>query len=160
MKGHHTQEVAESSKVTCNKAGSTYPFELGVSKIKGAGVGLFARRAFKRGEVLRDYVGEDCVLVKDHPDRDMTHKFGHRTAEGWYLPPDFGRMSLWWYANHSSAPNVDCENERYVALQDIEAGDEITTDYQKLEPGVDNLGFRPMPAGALQDDDSAPAPRS
>ena len=35
------------------------------------------------------------------------------------------------------------------ALEDIEAGDEITIDYQKLEPGVDNLGFRPMPAGAL-----------
>ena len=149
-----TEEEAESSKVKRNEAGSTYPFELRVSKIEGAGIGLFARRAFKRGDVLREYVGDDCELVTEPTDRDMTHKFGHRAAEGWYLPPDFGRMSLWWYANHSPAPNVDCENERYVTLVDIEAGDEITIDYQKLEPGVDNLGFRPMPAGALQEDDS------
>ena len=139
---------AENSKVKRTEAGSTYPFELGVSKIKGAGVGLFARRAFKRGEVLVDYVGNDCVLVKEPKDRDMTHKFGHRAPEGWYVPPDFGRMSLWWYANHSDAPNVDVEHARYVALVDIKAGDEITTDYQKLEPGMDNLGFRPMPPGA------------
>jgi hypothetical protein len=144
------QQEAESFKVKRNDAGSTYPFELGVSKIKGAGVGLFARRAFKRGDVLRDYVGEDCVLVKNPTDPGMTHKFGHRTAKGWYLPPDFGRMSLWWYANHSAVPNVDLENERYVALVDIAPGDEITTDYQKLEPGVDNLGFRPMPRGGLK----------
>ena len=149
MKGHHTQEVAESSKVTCNKAGSTYPFELKVSKIEGAGIGLFARRAFKRGDVLREYVGDDCELVTEPTDQDMTLKFGHRTVEGWYLPPDFGRMSLWWYANHSARPIVDLENERYVALVDIKAGDEITSDYQKLEPGVDNLEFRPMPDGAL-----------
>lgn len=122
---------------------NTFPLDLRVSKIRGAGVGLFARIAFRKGESLCHLVDHDVKFVAQPTDVAMAHKFGHRVADGWLLPKDYGRMSLWWYANHSDTPNVDVENDRYVVLRDIAAGEEITTDYSKLENQVDNLAFRP-----------------
>ncbi len=122
---------------------STYPFDLRVSTIEGAGVGLFARVPFRQGESVNHLVDEDVRFVRKPKDMAMALKFGHKVADGWYLPTDYGRMSLWWYANHSTTPNVDCEEDRYVVLRDIAAGDEITIDYSKLESDVDNVGFRP-----------------
>jgi len=122
---------------------STYPFDLRVSTIKGAGVGLFARVAFRRGDSLHHLVGDDARFVKNPKDMAMALKFGHKVADGWWLPTHYGRMSLWWYANHSAKPNVDCHEDCYVVLRDIAAGDEITIDYSRLESDVDNVEFRP-----------------
>ena len=122
---------------------TTYPFDLRVSTIPNAGIGLFARVAFRKGDSLYHLVDDDVKFVEHPADLAMALKFGHRLPDGWLLPKDYGRMSLWWYANHSDTPNVDCENDRYIVLRDIEIGDEITTDYSKLESDVDNLAFRP-----------------
>ena len=125
------------------KQETTFPLDLRVSKIPGAGIGLFARIAFRKGDSLCHLVDHDVKFVARPTDVAMALKFGHRVADGWLLPKDFGRMSLWWYANHSDRPNVDVENDRYVALRNIAVGDEITTDYSKLENQIDNLAFRP-----------------
>lgn len=50
-------------------------------------------------------------------------------------PQDFGRMSVGWYANHSDNPNTKIIGDyRYVSVRDIQADEEITIDYKKLEP--------------------------
>jgi hypothetical protein len=55
-----------------------------------------------------------------------------------YGPADPKRMSLAWYVNHSSKPNVKCGyakngNWWFVALRNIKRGEELTVNYSTLD---------------------------
>jgi len=117
-----------------------YPFELKPSAVRG--VGMFSRIRIKKGTNLTCYLKSDAIFVKNIPDEQMRDKFCVKTRNGWWCPIDFGRMSMWWYVNHSDNPNVSCNGDTYIALETINTGDEITIDYDKLN-GHDNLTFRP-----------------
>ena len=108
-----------------------YPFELKPSSI--GGIGVFSRIAIKKGTDLSCYLKSDAVFVRDIPDKVMRNKFCVKTKSGWWCPTDFGRMSMWWYTNHSPHPNVSCVRDKYIAIKHIKKGDEITINYGELD---------------------------
>ena len=59
-------------------------------------------------------------------------KYCLNLRNGLFAPPDFGQMAVGWYLNHSSTPNAYQEQYQYFAARDIEAGEEITINYQTL----------------------------
>ena len=45
-------------------------------------------------------------------------------------PTSFNRLTVSWFLNSSSRPNVGCDKHyRFFALRDIKAGEELTVDY-------------------------------
>ncbi|MGO8731437.1 MAG: FRG domain-containing protein [Terriglobia bacterium] len=47
-------------------------------------------------------------------------------------PPNFDRLTPAWYVNESKTPNVFCdENYDFIALRQIQPGEELTADYSK-----------------------------
>ncbi len=50
-----------------------------------------------------------------------------------YMPPNFSRLDVGWYLNHSDKFNAyHDENYRYYAVRDIEEGEELTINYHEL----------------------------
>ncbi len=66
------------------------------------------------------------------------------TPEG-FIPPenlDFNRLSIEWYLNHSCEGNCGFnDNGDFVAIREIESGEELTYDYGLAES---NPNFRMM----------------
>jgi len=95
-------------------------FELKNSEDRG--VGVFARCAFSRGEVVMRGVIDKITNVN--------HEHVSQIGENEFISP-IGFMAL---VNHSCNPNCGIKlNETgahdYVAMQDIKSGEEITFDY-------------------------------
>lgn len=55
-----------------------------------------------------------------------------RPGGGFWRPENFHRMSIGYYLNHSADPNI--LSRHWVAARGIEAGDELTIDYDLLIP--------------------------
>src|ERR1700761_1155788 len=104
------------------------------------GVGLFAAEPIAKGTVVwRFEPGIDLVVpearIADLP--DAAQAFFRRYA---FPCPFFpGGLLLGFdntrFVNHSATPNLDNTGPDTVALRDIAAGEELTTDYGELEPG-------------------------
>lgn len=121
-----------------------YPFYLGVSKIKSAGIGVFTRIGIKKDEDLTTYMRYDCISVKNIKDKELEKKFCFKSKKVLWCPKDFGRMSIFWYTNHSDFPNVECANDEYTAIRNIKKEEELTIDYKRLDEDVSNLNFKPL----------------
>lgn len=116
-----------------------YPFRLKPSKIWG--IGVFARVNLKKGLKLNDYITDDSVFIKNPKDLEMARLLGVETKKGWLMPKDLSRISIWWFLNHSSRPNVIIEDrEIYVTGRKIRKGEELKIDYRALSK-VNNLYF-------------------
>ena len=116
------------------------------------GRGVFAGRAFKRGEVV-----ETCPVVLFDPPPDRQ------------LPPDIKQIVFGWgkllglkrarpaialgygsMYNHSNPAGLRCEGDatssvlRFIAIRDIGADEELTINYNSLESAVssDDLWFK------------------
>lgn len=92
------------------------------------GVGVFTVRKIRRGEKVslwrpRDYKFRSTVSI-------VERRFCIPDKNGWHGPANFLAMSIGWYLNHSSKPNLKIR--RWVALRDIARGEELTIDYSKL----------------------------
>lgn len=114
------------------------PTELRASAIHGLGV--FARRAIRAGEVVSRYLppfdvqypAELMTAVSEH-ERAYLQSFSYlsRFTGVWVLPGDHDR-----YMNHSDEPNVGMNpngNTENLALRDIAAGEELTCDYRTFD---------------------------
>lgn len=111
---------------------------LGVSKIQG--IGVFAIRDIPKGtdpfvgSFRLSYVSiSDDELKKNHPEvKKMLGAFFIK-EKGKVLVPKCGLngMDISFYLNHSDQPNIiaDLEKDRFIAMRDIRAGKELTTDY-------------------------------
>jgi uncharacterized protein len=102
-------------------------FEIKKSPISGRG--LFATQLIKQGETVVTW--HPKVLTKSVaqalPEDEQKH----------YLYPDGDKM-LWMqeperFVNHSCEPNTHVVGMSDVASQDIQVGEEITSDYMDLE---------------------------
>jgi len=113
------------------------------SKIDRGGVGVFAIRRIRKGTMLfrgdspemswmeksklprapraiRRLYEDFAVVTTDAEDK--------KTRLG--CPVSFNRMTISWYLNNSTKPNVRCdENCYFFAARDIEQGEELTVDY-------------------------------
>ena len=95
------------------------------------GLGLFAAKNIKQGEVIVDFSGgnmykaEKCSElpkeIADHSIQFEEHK--------WIDTKGIGR-----YLNHSCEPNCGVKDKfRFVAMRDISIGEELTFDYEMTE---------------------------
>ncbi len=117
--------------------------ELHPSKVDG--VGVFAARQIKKGEwVAEGLQAEDyssLVLWERSYNLDKTLQekicdFCIGTPEGFYPPDDydFNKLSIEWFMNHSCDGNVGFDEKgNFVAIKEIETGDEVTYDYALAE---------------------------
>jgi hypothetical protein len=105
----------------------------------GKGVGVFAIRDIPRG--CNPFVGDDAGstwvpaatvdAIADAEVRRMYLDFCPRLGDRYLAPPDFNRMSVSWYMNHSDEPNMVADaNVDFRAARPILAGEELTADYR------------------------------
>ena len=107
------------------------------------GIGCFTLVPINRFEKVGAlWDGDDFKLIS--PDelkqyandpifRRMVDRYCVPTRDGWYVPLTFSRMSVGWYLNHSTTPNLAEDAQRnFVALRDIDADEELTIDYDAL----------------------------
>lgn len=119
-----------------------YPFQLRPSE--GKGIGVFARVDIEKGTKLDRFIPTDSCMRKNPRDKEMSDFYGVKSKEGYCVPKNWGRMSLWWYLNHSDDPNVDCADDLFETTRDIKEGEEVTIDYSKLDPDINNNDFHPL----------------
>lgn len=107
------------------------------------GIGVFTTEDIAKGAYLRLWQADDYRFLsfaeaEADPDvRQLREIYCVRDATGFHCPADFHRMSVGWFMNHSSTPNVHYSREKnyeYFALRDIMAGEEICCDYTTLTP--------------------------
>ena len=104
-----------------------------------AGVGVFVTHKIKKGTRLRVFSGEPTRKmkmseVKKNPVLAKFVEFFAVVSNGVaYMPPNFSRLDVGWYLNHSDKFNAyHDENNRYYASRDIEEGEELTINYNDL----------------------------
>jgi hypothetical protein len=106
------------------------------------GVGVRTSAAFKKGRRIDIWEPGDMVYVPLDSVNDLEYLrwlnvFGIVVWKGFYAPPSPIKMSLAWYINHSSRPNVTVTvtPTRWTirARRDIRAGEELTVDYGTLD---------------------------
>ena len=111
---------------------------IGASKIQGAGV--FAIRDIPKGvdAFKGDYSKFKKYKIKTvmkglSPDRrKMYEDFCVFNGEYMWCPENFNHITLGWFLNHSNTPNMapNKEENSFVALRKIKAGEELTFDYK------------------------------
>ncbi len=100
-----------------------------IRKSEKHGKGLFALKDFKKGEemyvlkkgkiVSHDEIKNLSELEKIHLDKIGENEYEIIESPGCYI-------------NHSCEPNVEEKNRTGYALRDIQKGEEITIDYDKI----------------------------
>jgi len=111
-------------------------FVLRPSKI--AGVGIIITHPVPKGANL--------ALFQDDPVRRIPYAdleanpqlkafclvYGIETQDYVSIPSNFSHMEIGWFLNHSPTPNAVVIDEKWLALRDIEAGEEITINYKDV----------------------------
>jgi uncharacterized protein len=102
-------------------------------KRSSAGLGLYAKKDFKKGDFIIEYTG-DLVTTEEADRRGGKYLF---TVSPTHTIDGKGRDNIARYLNHSCKPNAEAElNEeelrvRIYAKKGIKAGEEIVYDYGK-----------------------------
>ncbi len=119
---------------------------IGPSRVHG--VGVIAIRDIPvgtlvfRGENERvAWVSRAAVRRLPPATRALYEDFGMVWGGRIGVPPSLNNLSVGWYVNHSTRPNVEAgEDARFRALRRIRKGEELTADYRTFvdEP----LAFR------------------
>jgi len=115
---------------------SEFSFVLKPSPIEG--VGVFCTHDIQPGTLLELWgdEGETPAVPAAGSNHEFFHRYGIKERDMVWRPPCFNRMAIGWYLNHSDAPNASTEGDEVHAIRRIQAGEEITIDYRKLEPGL------------------------
>jgi len=118
------------------------PAGIFAKRVRGKGLGVFARRRFDKGDEIErvPVIVLPTSELAAHPDSVLG-----RYAFTWddrHLAMALGYGSLY---NHNPSPNASHKDTAprtkiFFAVRDIEAGEEITIDYLAGSPGGD-LGF-------------------
>jgi SET domain len=65
-------------------------------------------------------------------------------GDNYICPSNFNQMTMSWYINHSSEPNVvPDESLKFYALRSINAGEELTSDYNTYSDEANDLSENP-----------------
>jgi SET domain-containing protein len=129
------QSANEKSRELVTKAGGKLWLILGPSSIHGLGV--FTTSDIKKGRKLPELFDDDEVIIKRRKPDNIVSRYSVKDKDGWWGPKNLHRMSIGWYLNHSSTPNLlfVCEEDGYEvfrALCSIRGGEELTVDYRTL----------------------------
>lgn len=107
-------------------------------KAGAVGVGVFAIRDIPGG--VNPFEGDvgavvsvpvaDVDRLSDEELRRMYYDFCPVAADGFVAPRDFNQLTVGWYVNHSSTPNLTAISEmKFITNRVIRLGEEITSDY-------------------------------
>lgn len=115
--------------------------KLGVSKIRGAGIGVFAL-----SEIPKDYPlfgPRGCLYfirwneISDASDsiKEYIRCICHSDNEGFFIDGFLDQIDLSFYVNHSETPNLihDRNADIYFAARDISEAEELTVFYPMEE---------------------------
>lgn len=104
--------------------------DLYVAPSKIAGKGVFTKKAFKKGQTIFILKGEKIKwVVKDQQTADTGPNWVGVGKNKWIDP-----AGIYQYLNHSCDPNMGIKGSvTFVALRDIQAGEEVTFDYSITE---------------------------
>jgi hypothetical protein len=97
-------------------------------------IGIFARRAYRKGQKLFSVEGPTIKYTKA-PKTDIGYRWLGIRKNTWLIPY---RSNPWWSLRHSCDPNVGISGERdVVSLRTIRAGEEIRIDdsITEAQPG-------------------------
>lgn len=94
------------------------------------GVGVFTTTAIRSGQRIPLFAVEDWRLRQKVT--GYKRRYSVKAPDGWHGPANFHRMSIGWYTNHSTRPNVVMDGMFATATRHIKAGTELTLDYDKL----------------------------
>jgi SET domain len=104
------------------------------------GVGVFAEFPIKRHQNLKLWRPGDWRVWNPRTFEELRwcDKWCIYAWDKFYGPRDPYRMSLAWYVNHSSKPNMKstyAKNGRwqFVSLRIVKAGEELTVNYSTLD---------------------------
>jgi hypothetical protein len=109
------------------------------------GVGVFVTHNISEGSHLRVFGDTNPVrFLKREDVPEMFWDWCASKGETLICPPDFGYMPIGWYLNHSNTPNARHDSKEdtgaygmWHASRDIQAGEEITINYNELEEPED-----------------------
>mmetsp|Transcript_16736 Transcript_16736/g.45915 ORF Transcript_16736/g.45915 Transcript_16736/m.45915 type:complete len:936 (-) Transcript_16736:389-3196(-) len=111
------------------------PLLIGISSVKGAGLGLFTKSALKKGEYIDEYIGE--FIKRDHEvNRSQEYYFDH--SDDYVIDATYqGNKTR--FLNHSQTPNIEAKHRfvngekrvAFYAKQDIPAQTELFYSYGK-----------------------------
>jgi hypothetical protein len=98
------------------------------------GLGMFAKRPFRRGEIL--WIADDFDVKIPLAEYETLNRFERKKLDVYSYLDSRGRVIIAWdegkYVNHSCSPNstglLEFDNIS-IALRDIAAGEEIVEDY-------------------------------
>ncbi len=115
-------------------------FRLKSSTVKDAGIGVFSTGYIEKGNMITTLFDENDVQWVSNEEYDklsisheMKDNFSIKYDDGYSMPGDFNRISVGWYLNHSTEPNLHYNDEyEYFASRDIHSGEELFIDYDKL----------------------------
>ncbi len=101
-----------------------------IGKSKIAGIGLFAEKRFKKGDLLFKIDGP-IIKYKVEPNYRIGPNWVCTRANEWRIPL---RDCMWRYINHCCEPNSGVKQENcVVAMRDLKIGEELTIDYSTVE---------------------------
>ena len=119
----------------------TKPLLVKQSTIAAAGLGVFAAKQFRKGEIIGEYTGE--VVLEDeafekHAESEMDYLFD--LGNGYVIDPANDPNPIK-YINHSCNPNCESDQDGkrifIRVIKTIKSGEELFYDYC-LEPGDDD----------------------
>jgi hypothetical protein len=110
---------------------------LAPSRIHRGGVGVFSIGKIKKGTPLfngdndeMQWVREDLIPKGPKAIRRLYDDFAVIKNGRYGCPLTFNRLTMSWYLNHSTNPNLKCTDDYdFVAARDISLGEELTVDY-------------------------------
>jgi hypothetical protein len=125
---------------------TTYPEGVRVGR-SSAGLGLFATRAFKKGERIIEYFGRTLTTAEEYTSKSkyLFEVNTRKTIDG------TTRKNIARYINHSCKPNCEPEIERgrifIDAIKAIKPGEEFTYDYgeEYVDEHIKPFGCRCAP---------------
>ena len=103
------------------------------------GVGVFAIRSIRKGADIFGADNDEIIWIERSRLRGLPREvrrlyedFCIITDKGrkYGCPTNFNRLTVSWYLNSSTNPNVVCHKDyRFCAKRNIRAGEELTVDY-------------------------------
>jgi len=114
------------------------------------GKGVFAKKDFKKGEIVFIFKGKVYFRVNKVKDDTYANPNSIGFGKNLWIDP----IGMFPFINHSCNPNTGIKGRvTFVALRDIKKGDEITFDYSIIEEDTSwemrnkekkTVGFRPV----------------
>jgi SET domain-containing protein len=96
------------------------------------GVGVFTLTPIKKGDRVPLFKKDDSTIISRRENVRLPQEYSRYHVpdrdENWWGPIDYHRMSIGWYLNHSTTPNIDAVDD-FVALRRIKIGEELTINY-------------------------------